>query len=409
MEELKNEKFENQIKEIVRQFKTEPKNLDKSYDLYFKKHKDSLIEFRNYPENIKNSKFTNMFAAFLAENINEHINYLWDLYYNIFIFLFYDIFSEIKKVNNSYDNILNIYFKDLKKISPDKNEINNTINILIQLNGLNNTQNTYQIFTFLLNVIKNEKEISYREEMDKEFFEKYGDPFSINNKIIWTLYDEDSNENKKAILEGKMTEKEKFNFDIFDIISEIKVKEDIKGINGALFESIFYNKTVLIINIDYLKKNNTTLEQIQNEIKIFQESCPLGYNNLDTYVQIENKVINLDMSYDLFIQALKDKKIIEETKTKICENKINNEKLQKNNDNFNTGELDELRLQLIDEKDKNKNLEEKIKKLEKELIEEKNKNKISEESDLRKDLDNEIKKNNDLKKQIEEKKPLERI
>lgn len=235
MEELKNEKFENQIKEIVRQFKTEPKNLDKSYDLYFKKHKDSLIEFRNYPENIKNSKFTNMFAAFLAENINEHINYLWDLYYNIFIFLFYDIFSEIKKVNNSYDNILNIYFKDLKKISPDKNEINNTINILIQLNGLNNTQNTYQIFTFLLNVIKNEKEISYREEMDKEFFEKYGDPFSINNKIIWTLYDEDSNENKKAKLEGKMTEKEKFNFDIFDIISEIKVKEDIKGINRALF------------------------------------------------------------------------------------------------------------------------------------------------------------------------------
>ena len=28
------------------------------------------------------------------------------------------------------------------------------------------------------------------------------------------------------------------------------------------------------------------------------------------------------MSSDLFIQALKDKKIIEETKTKICENKI---------------------------------------------------------------------------------------
>ena len=146
--------------------------------------------------------------------------------------------------------------------------------------------------------------------------------------------------------------------------------------------------------IDCKEKINSTLEQVQNEIKLFQESCPLGYNNLDTYIQIENKIINFDTSYDLFIKELQEKKIIDE-------------KIIINDDKINNSNYSEIKAELVKEKEKNEILEERIKQLEKELTEEKNKNKKNEElSDinLRKELDKEIKKYNDLKKEIEEEK-----
>ena len=62
LEEILNEKFEKQIREIFRQIKTEPKNLEKSYDLYFNKHKDTLMELRNDDKKIKQSKFAVMFC-----------------------------------------------------------------------------------------------------------------------------------------------------------------------------------------------------------------------------------------------------------------------------------------------------------------------------------------------------------
>ena len=100
---------------------------------------------------------------------------------------------------------------------------------------------------------------------------------------------------------------------------------------------------------------------------------------------------------------------------------------QKNLDFMNEssrGEIEEIKMQLIKEKDKNKKLEDKIKILERDLTDEKNKNKKSDiiivnlrkeldeknknkKSDiiivnLRKELDNEIKKYNDMIEQIEE-------
>ena len=396
LEELKIQNFDKQIIEIYKQYETAQKNLYKAYDLYFNKHKNSLIEFIDNPKTIKDSKFTKMFATLLTEKISEseHYKKLWNLYK---LFLFYDILYKTKNEGKKDNNLLYTIFKDIKHISFDKNEIIDIVNILIQINGLNHIKNTYQIFIYLLNLIKNEKQLYPNIKIDNQFFKNLGDPFELKERIIWTLYEENSN--KIKILNGKMTEREKFNLDIFDFISQINTKINIDGIKGSLFESIFYNKTIFVIEIDH-KKNLTNLERIQNDIKLLKDSCPLGYNNLDTYAKIENKIINLDNSYDLFIQELKNKKIIEEdikidTKTKIYDNKIDN--------SIRNKELEELRLQLTNEKEKNKILEEKNKKYERDL-KERGINKGEEQ--LRKELDNEIKKYNNLKKQIEEEKTL---
>ena len=67
-------------------------------------------------------------------------------------------------------------------------------------------------------------------------------------------------------------------------------------------------------------------------------------------------------------------------------------------------EIEEIKMQLIKEKDKNKKLEDKIKILERDLADEKNKNKKSDIIivNLRKELENEKKKYNDMIEQIEE-------
>ena len=243
------------------------------------------------------------------------------------------------------------------------------------------------------------------------------------------------------ILRGKKTEKEKYNFYFFDNINKLKDYNYYKGINGGIFKSLFdSNRIVLIIKIDtdYFKKNKQTFEQIQEKIKNFLKSCSSEYKNIDTYIHIENKIINMNASYDLFIQELKDKKIIDEnikvniepnkimdkklekekveidkdSKIKISNEKVNNNVPNKNNENkkneiklpdknniVQANELEQLKLQLRKEK-------EKIKELEKLLLEEKNKNKKSETmiNDLRKDLEKERNNNNKIKKEIKEEK-----
>ena len=255
LEELKIQNFDKQIIEIYKQYETAPKNLYKAYDLYFNKHKNSLIEFIDNPKTIKESKFTKMFATLLTEKISEseHYKKLWNLYK---LFLFYDILYKTKNEGKKDKNLLYTIFKDIKNISFDKNEIIDIVNILIQINGLNHIKNTYQIFLYLLNLIKNEKQLYPNIKIDNQFFKNLGDPFELKERIIWTLYEENSNQIK--ILNGKMTEREKFNLDIFDFISQINTKINIDGMRGSLFESIFYNKTIFVIEM-----NRTRNERIR--------------------------------------------------------------------------------------------------------------------------------------------------
>ena len=410
LEEIKTEQFEKQIREIIRQYKMEPKNLETTYDIYFQKHRDNFMEFRNNPEKAKKSKFANLLCFYMTQNYEEntkHISFLWLLDCFLAVFVFYDIFKEAYETENKpTKNHMKIY-ETFSKLNVDKEEIYNTINILLQQNSLNHTECPRQLFLFNFSLIKFENRISLRGEIDKKFFESYGYLKLTEGKLVWTLYEEDPNNSDSSkkyiamILEGKKTEKEKYNFDVFDNIIKIKIKEKLEGITGSIFESILYNKTILLIKIDCENKNKTTLEQFLKEIKLFQESCPIGYNNLDTYIQIENKVINLDASHNLLVQELIDKNIIDENikinieKNKICINENEN----------NNAEFNRIKFELAREKEKNKLLEEKIKKLERELNEQKNKNNQSAEMlniELKKQLDNEIKKFNDFKKQVEE-------
>ena len=65
------------------------------------------------------------------------------------------------------------------------------------------------------------------------------------------------------------------------------------------------------MDLDYFKKNEFNSEQIEKEIKTI-----LKFNNLDLYAQIDNSIINLNSSFDLFLKELVDRKIITEVKKK---------------------------------------------------------------------------------------------
>ena len=99
------------------------------------------------------------------------------------------------------------------------------------------------------------------------------------------------------------------------------------------------NKTIYIIKLDieYFKKNMINLEQIQNEMKLIKNNN----NSIDIYAQIENQIINLDNSFDLFIKELKNRNI----------NIKDLAKISQENNSINNNEIDKLKL-IIVEKDK---------------------------------------------------------
>ena len=220
------------------------------------------------------------------------------------------------------------------------------------------------------------------------------------------------------ILEGKITEQEKFYFDYY-IKQDEYINKDIIGISNVIYKSLFYNNMIRLIKIDakLLKNKDINIKKIKNDIKLIQDSCPFKNKNLNTYCQIDNKIINLDNSYDSFLQELKKENLDENNKNddnkKIIENiKINKDiKCQnvniENNSNINDN-LDELKSQLNKERNENKKLIEKISKLEKELKEEKSKNLLAENKikDLQKNLESQIKKLKDFQKDLDNKKLL---
>ena len=256
--------------------------------------------------------------------------------------------------------------------------------------------------------------------MLKNFFNDIQDKLGIINPenihkihdcIFFIIYEQNlsklNDKYSKYILEGNMTDKEKLYFDIFDKINDINIDKNMNGINIELLQSLFINNKIILIKLDieYLKKNNITLEQINENIKFIQLNIPNQYQNLNIYIQIENKIINIINSYNKFLEELKNRNIIEqENKINIIKNNNDNINININNNN-NFIDNNEL---LIKEKNNNKILKEKIKKLENELILEKDKNKLLEKNniDLKKELENEIKNNNNLIKKFDEKKSL---
>ena len=286
-----------------------------------------------------------------------------------------NILSEINNYCNNNPHVLCLYFFYIFIFICVK---------IKEINSFNYTKNACKNILFLLNLKKYEKEISSKEIICKDFFENYGDTSKINDNIKWRIYEKNLNENKKEsnyickIIEGKMTEKEKDNFDIFENIYNIKEK-NIKGISGEILKSLIYNNEILIIKIEpnYFKKYNSTIEEMEKGIELVKKSYFAQHTNINTYVQIKNKIINLDSSYDLFMKELDKQKVI------IEQNKLKNL-------------IEQLKSQIDTEKEKNK-------KLERELAEEKNMNKKSEKiiETLNKELDNN-EKGNELDKKTKD-------
>ena len=356
LEEMKKYNFDEKIKEITDSIMKGKESVVNKYNLY---SKDEL----NLEECKKCIKFD--IDNYIKEN-NKFLRQFFIFYSGIFVLFFYDIFSQTFPDINK-EKIFSDIFSNLKDLNKYlKDGMNNFISKYININiSLNHTKSVYQNFLFLLNLINKENEITLKDKIDRKFFENLNinEPLNLNDKLTWILYKEDlkSKPEKKyikTILEGKINEKDKFNYDIFDCINKPKESDNIKYMKAEIFKSIFNNKNVLVIllDFDYLKKNKQKLEQIQDNISLIQKSLPSEFSHLDTYIQIENKIINYDVSFDLFTQELKNQKLIEVN----ASHEINKQK--------DKNELKALKLELNKEKEKNQ-------KLERELIIEKNKNK----------------------------------
>ena len=375
LEELKSKNFENHMIKID--------IFNKINDKSFNEQKDSIDKFA---ESEKGKSILSEINKYNDNNFS-HVFILVSFYFFIFICVFKDVIPPIEQNEKLKDNVLyftyDITYKNIENIA-NIDQINEYIDKIKEINSFNYTKNACKNILFLLNLKKYEKEISSKEIICKDFFENYGDTSKINDNIKWRIYEKNLNENKKEsnyickIIEGKMTEKEKDNFDIFENIYNIKEK-NIKGISGEILKSLIYNNEILIIKIEpnYFKKYNSTIEEMEKGIELVKKSYFAQHTNINTYVQIKNKIINLDSSYDLFMKELDEQKVI------IEQNKLKNL-------------IEQLKSQIDTEKEKNK-------KLERELAEEKNMNKKSEKiiETLNKELDNN-EKGNELDKETKD-------
>lgn len=394
LEILKKDDFNIQIKEITNFiFAKKSNNLtdfENAFNLFLKIFKGFPKQHKILSSNEKQFKKPN-------EIDSKYIKIISRSCINSFILSFKDILFPIIYDSNEFkfDKLLKMIWPSHIK-NEDRNEIQLLINHLVESKKLIHNENEKQLIIFSLNFELNRSTISFREKINDDFFEEYNKGAFIDELLIWQFYNEQTGGNKpdkqyiKTTLKGKFTEKEKIKYDFFENIKEVKFSQNIDGIKGSINQSLFNkNKTIFMLKIDleYFKKNTINFGQLKNELKLIKNN---NSNNIDIYAQIENKIINLDNSFDLFIKELKEKKInIQDNNNlnKICqEEKINN-----------NIELDKLKLELTKEIKKNKALEE-------ELTTEKinNKKNVTLISELRKNLDNEIKKYNDLKKEIEE-------
>ena len=127
------------------------------------------------------------------------------------------------KLMNLNDDLLNKFTNDF-----DDEEINLFIKILMQIKSLNDTKDAFQIILFIFSIKKIEKEISQREEL-KKFLNDIQVKLGITNfetipkihdSLCWIIYENDSSKlndkYSKYICEGKLIDKKKLYFDIFD-------------------------------------------------------------------------------------------------------------------------------------------------------------------------------------------------
>ena len=259
-EELKTKNFDNKIIEINQIF-TSTKNKFSILESYI--NNENSEDFNGFIQSINSGQ--NKLCNKVYEYINNNktlLDNLLSLYYIIFALTFKDSLEKIAHKNLSPDGLKNI-----------TENIDLIIDNLYKLNSLLRHNNIYQSILFILIIVKNQQKLPPpTEEIQKnDLFIKYlKEPFNITNikdKIIWIIIEKCKDSLKNivfTILEGKVTEKEKFYYDFYSELSEY-VNKDIKGITNKIYESVFYKDIIRIIKIDYelLKKSKISIEKIK--------------------------------------------------------------------------------------------------------------------------------------------------
>ena len=404
-EQLKHKKIDisDSIKKVSESNKEERKKIVEQF-LGDKKNKDSYDKFCKSLEGLGDTLVNPIFFMKFGEEYYNKNKFHMESLYGLFYFIANLLFNDSHNINAG--NIL------------ENNSLNDSelLEYLYKLNPLYNKNEIYQYIIFIFNYIKFKQEIQAIDANYKNILSTFiKDPFNSKfDKIIWIINDKTKN-SKIEILEGKITEQEKFYFDYYIKQDEYTNKEII-GMNNVIYKSLFYNNMIRLIIFDFklLKNNNISIKKIKNDIKLTQDSYPFKNQNLNTYCQIDNKIINLDNSYDLFLRELKNKNFDEnENDKKIIENlkinkDINSENVIIENNSDTIDSFVELKSQLNKERNENKKLLKKISQLEKELKEEKNKNIISENKikELQQNLDYQMKKIKDFQNDLDSKKLL---
>ena len=237
LEEIWNMNYYYHIEDLVSLKMKRKKEIEIIYNSYYNNN-PRLEECEKY--------LKNYIKKFIKEkhNIIEELN---TFFFDVLELLFKDKLYKLKEKDN---NLLYNTFNNFNHLRNTlKKEKYFYIDNLIKINISLNYNNIYQNLLFILNLYNHKEEIELRDKIDKKFFQKYGDTFNFNDKLIWTLYKEDKFDyksgkfDKKTILEGKKTEKEEFNFDIFDYNGIITIKKKIWNIYMEKFIRVYLIKS----------------------------------------------------------------------------------------------------------------------------------------------------------------------
>ena len=384
LERLNSEKFILQVKKIlqIRQNKQE----DEVLNSYFNQNVDKI------------EKSDDVVRGGRIEGFDQSYIEILGIFYQYF---FYFKFKELLSPQENNKNFISLesfnkYFLKFEEYfylddkARNNKDIESFIYYLTYLNS-NGIKEIQQLFLFFLNAIKNRKkikEIASKVNISNFIFGmNYGNYITknfmnIDKKLIWAIYDSNI-----FILEDKKTDNEKFSLNIF-----------IKGSEDCIFRSIFTNREIIIMDIGLFvlisKVKKLTIEQFkQLKDEIFDSIKKK--KKLILYINIKNKIINADYSFDLLVNELISLNILEGQNTKEEIIKVEQDNKNEKDDNnkiFDSKEIDDLKMELKKEKDNSQKLVEKINKLENELNLEKMKNKEFEKEliNLKNKLNNKI-------------------
>ena len=391
LEELKKSKFKSQIWEVnhINQndqkailtlyYNNNQKKINEKLNMYTNKGKKTFDVLKNI---IKNK--SGMFGNYLSRIINV-------------LFANEEIIKNNIKSQNIIDEAFSFfkpYFYELKALQ--NYNISKLVEYLMELYpSLENIKEIYNITMFAILKAINIDKIKSKFDIYEKEINFLINILSLKDNYIWFFSEENGRQLTKVSGQIKIKE-EQVGINIFTII---KNKNNNKIINGYICKSIFINYDIIMIEIDlyYYKLNKINIERIKNEIekeiKRIKESNK-EYQNLNSYIHLDNNIILYPQSYDLFLKYLQEISIIinnqtpeeyhsmiefslkrnitqivpqqnENTNNQFIGNNQNIQDIQNNaNDSFQVNQLkEELENNIIEENNKNKNLELKIKEL----------------------------------------------